>query len=90
VTDNVTRTRSDVESEVRGLLERIAPGVDLQSVPRGADLRGELDLDSMDFLSFVVGLDERLGVEIPEEDYPQMTTLDGAVDYLLSRLSPGH
>ena len=40
--------------------------------------------------AFVVGLDERLGVEIPEEDYPEMTTLDGAVDYLLSRLLPGH
>jgi acyl carrier protein len=36
----------------------------------------------MDFLNFVLALHQRLGVEIPETDYPQLYTLDGAVAYL--------
>lgn len=71
---------------VLDLLARIAPGNDLDALDPDADLRVELDLDSMDFLAFVVGLDERLGIAVPEEDYPSMTTLRGAVDYLVARL----
>ncbi|MGN6302420.1 MAG: acyl carrier protein [Angustibacter sp.] len=68
------------------LLARISPGNDLAAIPPDADLRAELDLDSMDFLGFVVGLDDKVGVAVPEEDYPQLTTMRGAVDYVASRL----
>jgi acyl carrier protein len=46
------------------------------------DLRGALDLDSMDFVNFVVGLHERTGIDIPEADYPRLRTMDGAIAYL--------
>jgi acyl carrier protein len=68
------------------LLARIAPGNDLDAVPPDADLRAELDLDSMDFLGFVVGLDDKVGVAVPEEDYSELTTMRGAVDYVSSHL----
>ncbi len=86
MTDHVTKTQATARIAITELLGRIAPGSDLTTIAPDADLRTELDLDSMDFLAFVVGLDDRLGVAVPEEDYPSMTTLQGAVDYLVARL----
>jgi acyl carrier protein len=53
---------------------------------RDADLREELDIDSMDFLNLVAALHERLDLDIPEIDYPNLATLGHAVDYLAQRL----
>ncbi len=72
----------EIREVVLSILGGIAPEVDLSQVRPGADLREELDIDSMDFLRFVVGIAERLGVEVPEADYPLVRTLDGCVAYL--------
>lgn len=66
-------------------LARIAPEVDRATLPDGVKLREELDLDSMDFLNFVLALHDRLGVDIPEADYSRLSTLDGAVSYLAAK-----
>ncbi|BDG02257.1 acyl carrier protein [Anaeromyxobacter oryzae] len=78
-------TRDEIGAVVRGILGGIAPEVDLAHVRPDADLRDELDIDSMDFLRFVVGLHERLGVDVPEADYPRIRTLDGCTAYLVER-----
>jgi acyl carrier protein len=70
---------------VRRALAALAPEADLDALPPDARLRDELDLDSMDFLNFVVGLHEALGVEIPEADYGKLATLAGCVAYLQAR-----
>ncbi len=80
-------TRDEIRSVVRSILSGIAPEVDLDHVRPEADLRDELDIDSMDFLRFVVGVHERLGVDVPEADYPRIRTLDGCVAYLEGRMS---
>ncbi len=72
----------EIREVVLSILGGIAPEVDPSQVRPGADRRDELDIDSMDFLRFVVGIAERLGVEIPEADYPLVRTLDGCVAYL--------
>ncbi len=72
----------EIREVVLSILGGIAPEVDPSQVRPGADLRDELDIDSMDFLRFVVGIAERLGVEVPEADYPLVRTLDGCVAYL--------
>ena len=64
------------------VLSGIAPEADLDALPGKAQMRDELDLDSMDFLNFVSGLHERTGLDIPEADYPRLFTLDGAIAYL--------
>lgn len=80
--------REALRTRVLEVLKSIAPEATV--VNGGADLREELDLDSMDFLHFVVGLHEKTGVEIPESDYRLVSTLDGAVGYLLDRMdAPG-
>jgi len=77
--------REEIAGVVRVILGGIAPEVDLGEVRPDADLRDELDIDSMDFLRFVVGLHERLGVDVPEADYPLIRTLDGCVAYLAEK-----
>ena len=68
------------------LLAGLRPEADLAALRPDALLRDELDLDSMDFLNFVLALHERLGIEIPEADYPRLYTLDKAVAYLGAKI----
>jgi acyl carrier protein len=77
----------DVAVVLREELGNIAPEIDLKTVDAGADLREALDIDSMDFLNFVTAIHHRLGVDIPEIDYPKLVTLDGAVHYLVAKLA---
>jgi acyl carrier protein len=74
------------EAEARSLfldvLAGIAPEADLAALGGKAELREELDLDSMDFLNLVAAVSERTKIAIPEADYPKLATLDGAVAYL--------
>jgi acyl carrier protein len=72
----------DERATVLAVLGGIAPDADTARVPDDAVLREALDLDSMDFLNFVIALHERLHVDIPEADYPKLATLAGCVDYL--------
>jgi acyl carrier protein len=65
-------------------LSEVAPEIDIAAVDPKTELREQFDLDSMDMLNFVIGLHERLGIDIPEADYPELATLDGAIRYLQS------
>jgi acyl carrier protein len=72
----------DLRKTVLRTLGEIAPEADLASLDPAKPFRDQLDLDSMDFLNFVIALHERLRVEVPEEDYPKLATLNGCVAYL--------
>jgi acyl carrier protein len=76
----------DVRTIVQEELGNIAPETDVGTINPSADLREALDIDSMDFLNFVTAMHHRLGVDVPEIDYPKLATLDGAVAYLEARL----
>jgi acyl carrier protein len=78
-------TEADIRKAVLDTLGDIAPEADLAVLPPDRDLREELDIDSMDFLNFVIALHEKLSVEIPEADYPRLVTLNGIVGYLEAR-----
>ena len=77
----------DSRSAVIASLAVIAPETDFESLAPDADLRDELDIDSMDFLNFVTGVFERTGIEVPERDYPKILTLDACVRYLDAALA---
>lgn len=77
---------TDIRTVLEEALGNIAPEMDLQKLNPAADLREALDIDSMDFLNFIVAVHHRLGVDIPERDYPKLLTLDGAVDYLKGKI----
>ena len=65
---------------------QVAPDADLGTIDPKADLTEQLELDSMDFLNVVVAVNEATGVEIPERDYPELSTLDRFAAYLADRL----
>jgi len=69
-------------SMIVDILGGIAPEGDFATLAGAEDLRAALDLDSMDFMNFIVALHERTGIDIPEADYPKLRTLDGAIAYL--------
>jgi acyl carrier protein len=79
-------TTDDLLDLLLEVLADIAPESDPSEVDPAADLRDELDLDSMDELNLITQVGERLGIDIPERDYRPMRTLDGAVGYLAGRL----
>lgn len=74
------------ENEIRALAARvlagIAPEAELATIGDGEDLREALDLDSMDFLNFVIALGEGTGRKIPEVDTRRLFTMRGLLDYL--------
>lgn len=79
---------NDITDELRALLARIAPDTDPAALDVDADLREELDLDSMDFVNFAALVAERFAVIVPQPDYAELTTLRRARAYLASRM-PG-
>jgi acyl carrier protein len=79
-------TDDDIRKVVEEELNNIAPEADLAKVDPRADLREAIDIDSMDFLTFVTAVHHRLGLDIPEVDYPKLVTLDGAVEYIAAHL----
>jgi acyl carrier protein len=76
----------DIYKVLQEELNNIAPEIDMSSIDPAADLREAMDIDSMDFLNFITALHRRLGVDIPEIDYPKLVTLDGAITYLRAKL----
>jgi len=78
-------TRKELEAVVKRVLAGIAPEADLEALDPAADLRESLDLDSMDFLNFLVGLREETGIEVPDADVPRVATLASCLDYLAAR-----
>jgi len=77
--------RDDLRQLLLEELGNLAPEADLGAVPPDVDLREALDLDSMDFLNLVMALHKRLAIDIPERDYAELRTIDGAIAYLTAR-----
>jgi acyl carrier protein len=81
-----TITEAQIKASIFKGLKKIAPEADLDSLGVEENVREALDIDSFDFLNFLIGLHEELGVEIPEADYGQLTTLSDMIGYLAARL----
>lgn len=77
-------TEAELHQAFLDALAEIAPEVDPAEIDPATDLAEQLDIDSMDFLNLIVAVNQRTGIEIPERDYPQLSTLDGATAYLLA------
>jgi acyl carrier protein len=79
-------TREAIRQAVVTALTSVAPEIDPSSLDPHEEFRLEFDLDSMDFLNFVIALHASPNVDVPEADYSKLATLNGAVDYLANRL----
>ena len=79
------RTPDEIRAAFFDVLGAIAPEADPASIDPDKPLREQIDLDSMDWLNVIIRLHEVLGVDIPEKDYAELTTLDSTVAYLARR-----
>ena len=79
-------TEAYITETIFKVLGQIAPEADLSTLAPDVNVRQALDIDSFDHLNFLIALDAALGVEIPEADYGQLTTLADIVRYLSVRL----
>lgn len=79
-------TEQDLKTAVLKALASVAPELDEAHLATNKSFRNQLDIDSMDFLNYVIALCAATKVEIPEADYRKIASIDGAVAYLASRL----
>lgn len=80
-------TNADIRAVALATLLSIAPEVEADELRGDRPLRSQVDLDSMDWLNFLLGLHEKLKVDIPEADYARLVTLDDVVAYLQRKLA---
>lgn len=76
---------NDVRGEILSVLTTIAPEVEADDITDDALLRDQVDLDSMDWLNFLVGVHKRLNVDVAESDYASLRTLSDVVHYVEAR-----
>jgi acyl carrier protein len=78
-------TPEQARAAVAESLHLIVPDADLESLPDERPLRDALELDSLDFLSFVELLSKRAGRRIDEEEYPRLRTMGSSIELLTGR-----
>ena len=79
-------TEAEIRATIINGIYRIAPEADFEELSPTENIREELDIDSFDFLNFLIGLNEELGVEIPESDYEKLVSLEDLIIYLSERI----
>jgi acyl carrier protein len=80
-------TQNDIRAEVLNVLTTLAPEVEAEDIRDDVLLRDQVDLDSMDWLNFLIGIHNRLHVDIPESDYASLRTLTDVVHYVERHVS---
>lgn len=78
---------SDIRTVILNILEKIAPDEDLSDLDDSKSFRDQMELDSMDFLDIVMELRKQYRVQIPEEDYPNLDSMDSTVTYLTPKMA---
>jgi len=79
-------TKQQIRATVLEIIAQIIPDEDLSNLKGDIPIREQVEMDSMDFLDIIMELRKRYGIEVPENDYAQLATLDGSVAYLEPRM----
>lgn len=82
-------TDEEIKAAVLKALASVAPELDEGTLTPDRSFRDQLDIDSMDFLNYVIALHEALRIDIPEADQRFLDTIDGAIDYLKRKTANG-
>lgn len=78
-------TDADIKTTIFQLLKRIAPDTDPATLGPTDNIRDTLGIDSFDALQFIIALNEKLGIEIPEQDYGKTGTLEQLIAYIKTK-----
>ena len=77
---------TEIRQVILDILERIAPDEDLSNIDDAVAFRDQMELDSMDFLDIVMELRKMYRIQIPEDDYGNLISMDSTVSYLTPML----
>ncbi|MEB6676287.1 acyl carrier protein [Acinetobacter haemolyticus] len=61
-------------------------GVDEEEVVPSAIFVDDLGADSLDIVELVMAFEEEFGFEIPDEDAEKITTVQAAIDYIMTNV----
>ena len=73
---------NDITAKILESLQEVAPEVDTRALDPAISIRDQFDIDSVDFLNFVLTLEKKMGTRIPEVDYPKLASVNGCLAYL--------
>lgn len=73
---------SEIRDGVVAELIAIAPEIEPDDLSDSELLRDQVDLDSMDWLNFLVRLHKRFEVDIPESQYASLRTIEDLTTYI--------
>jgi acyl carrier protein len=79
-------TESHLQEILYAIIQQTAPEADLSTLSPNEDIRDALSIDSFDHLNILIGLNDALGVDIPESDAGQLTTVTAIIQYLADRV----
>ncbi len=79
-------TADEIKQAILDILSDIAPDEDLSDLKADVAFRDQLELDSMDFLDIVMELRKRYRIQIPEEEYTELASMNSTVEYLEPRM----
>lgn len=79
--------KAEMKKTALDVLLEIVPDIEPATLDDKVSFRDQFEIDSVDYLNFVLALEKRLGIRIPELDYPRLSSLEGCVTYLESCLS---
>jgi len=77
----------EIRQVILDILERIAPDEDLSDLDDSSPFREQMELDSMDFLDIVMELRKQYRIQIPEDEYEHLISMDSTVNYLIPKLA---
>ena len=77
---------ADIRNAIIDILADIAPDEDLTGLKDEVSFRDQMELDSMDFLDIVMELRKRYKVQVPEEDYTNLDSMQATVTYLTPKM----
>ena len=80
--------RDEVFATLREIAVEVL-GVEADAVTEAASLKDDLDADSLDLVEFVMSIEERLDITVPEEDLEGVNTVGQAVDLVAGKLAVG-
>ncbi|MCP4144993.1 MAG: acyl carrier protein [bacterium] len=66
---------------VESLVE-VAPDITPGEINPAVSFRDQFEIDSIDYLNFILTLEKKLDIKIPELDYPKLSSLKGCTSYL--------
>lgn len=78
-------SEDDIKAAIFAGLRKIAPEAEPEKLRPTDNVREVLDIDSFDFLNFLIGLHEKLHIEIPEAEYGKLTTLSDMFTYIAAK-----